>query len=311
MARLLGPRAHVEVRGILNELEAWEGAMSLELISSVRVTSVEMIPLSYYCTGGLAVLVDFIECPIPCLSCPWGGNLNRRNARALALRLDELSYLASRYDPDLIFFHGGEPLLKGDLLGVAKRLKAELGARIGVKVNLAAFQQSLSLLSEALELFDAVLLEVVLAPSISAFKELRAAAELARLYGTHKEVLLTVFDGVEGPQLEEALGTLPPMVPVNIVFIGSVGARGKVELVDALRKRGSLIQAPFEELMDAASSLCPSCRRPVILRTSATLVKVLLDGEGRCAFCGTRVISALSKRHPNKLIKRPLNVLVY
>ncbi len=128
----------------------------LEDYITASINSVELIPLTYYRPGGLALTIYVYSGEKGCFSCPWKEYYGSR--KSFDLRDISITKIIKRYNelrPDLLFFSGGDLLSKktgADLIVALKKY----GVDIGVKHNASMVISDRSVF----ENLDAILIEV-------------------------------------------------------------------------------------------------------------------------------------------------------
>ncbi len=265
--------------------------------AAILVTTCDRIPLSLFCTGGLALVVNFIGClyrDCPVYPCPWSADLDSRSARTIDLRSEELTSIVSTYNPDIVFFHGAEPCLYGKLHKLINSLKTPL---LGMKIRARTLSKHNETCISLLRNIRLLLIEVVDLEDV-----LHVSKSLDLVHDHILEFVIPLYSISEShsvlAHLVELLNKLKlnntavNLVPVSEIFTSSDILR----LVDTLRKRHVHIYVPSSPIAELASVFCPSCKLPIVVRQSYTLIKYSATEDGKCRYCGAKVLTYVAKR---------------
>ncbi len=278
------------------------------MLSSIRLMNSGRIPLSLYDVGGLSIVLNFIECPINCSECPWESNINRRSARLVPLNIQKIIDLINQYRADIVFLHGAEPYIYVEY-SIIKKIKNGAATTIGIKANplIARGNQSFEAL---LDLIDVIVFEVVsnrdeidlqiqllqhmLGDSCIKSKhvEIMVVVEVHRDLG---ELITRIINGIKGSS-----------IPINIVLTNGEYSSLDTTMINKLRERYPLIQAPLADIIEFASTLCPVCRSIAIVRRGGVVYRTSIDDLGKCRVCGYKLVSTKVK----KPVKLPLDILL-
>jgi len=278
------------------------------MLSSIRLTNTGKIPLSLYCVGGLSLVLNFIECPLNCDSCPWESNISKRSARLIEFNPQVVVKLAKQYDVDIIFLHGAEPYNYISYDDV-KRIKDESNVAIGLKINPLIAENS-SRFTSIINFIDVALFEIVLNDDI----ELQTTSLMNIMHSSiaqfkHIEIAVVVVNNKNNLALINTLKNVINIIkkndiPINIVPINNMYKVFDINLINRLREEHSLIQIPTADVFENASTICPRCKNMVIIRRDGIVYKVNINDIGKCIFCGYKLVNSMSK----KLVKLPLDI---
>lgn len=278
-------------------------------ISSVYLTLVERIPLSVCCIGGLAIVVNFVQCSSGCSSCPWEANLSYRSARIVKLNLDMLLLAIDRYKPDVLFLNGGDFWRFGhakEILSSVSPLEILKGAKI---ILCPSTVQDLQQIYETIKLCDIVLVEVCECTDVALFLDvLRIAVkdkhtEIAVVWDTNniKDKLKNIID---------ELIKLDIYIPINIV-LQQYEEASIYQFIDSVKMSYPLIHTMYAPSSEYSSILCPRCRTPVVVRHGIQVLKISIDENCRCIYCNHKVVSTgKSFCRSRKVVKIPINILL-
>jgi hypothetical protein len=278
------------------------------MLSSIRLTNTGKIPLSLYSVGGLSLVLNFIECPLNCDSCPWESNIGRRSARLIEFNPQIIVKLAKQYGVDIIFLHGAEPYNYISYDDV-KRIKDESSIAMGFKINPLIAEGNSRFISMT-NFIDVALFEIVLNSDIELqTKSLMNIMHSSIVQFKHIEVAVVVMGGKNNLGLINTLKNVINIVkkndiPINIVLINNMYKVFDINLINRLREEYPLIQIPTAEVFENASTICPRCKNIVIIRRGGIVYKVNIDDIGKCIFCGYKLVNSMSK----KLVKLPLDI---
>ncbi|MEM1720990.1 MAG: hypothetical protein QXM82_01080 [Ignisphaera sp.] len=277
-------------------------------ISVVQLMNIENIPLSLCCVSGLALVVNFIQCPVDCSKCLWESNITIRSAKTIEIGYDSINQIVNRYNPDIVFLHGGEPwryrytselLLSLNKLDILK----------GIKVNsIFIHHRHKQDIIKVIELSDIVLIEV-----ISNNIDIENIISLVeKIYRDKHVELVVIYDLCQYKYLEAVIKLLKDhgvFIPINISLIDIDKAREVYRSIELLRKKYPLVQTINATVSEYSSVLCTKCRLPIIIREGAQVIKIELDNECRCRYCGYRVIN-VSKNicRARKMYRLPIRI---
>jgi len=278
------------------------------MLSSIRLTNTGKIPLSLYSIGGLSLVLNFIECPLNCGSCPWESNIGRRSARLIEFNPQIVVKLAKQYDVDIIFLHGAEPYNYISYDDV-KRIKDESNIAIGLKIN-PLIAENNSRFTSMINFIDVALFEIVLNSDI----ELQTTSLMHIMHSSivqfkHIEIAIVVMDSKDNLTLIKTLKNVINIIkkndiPINIVLIDNTYKVFDINLISRIREEHPLIQIPTAEVFENASTICPRCKNVVIIRRGGIVYKANINDMGKCIFCGYKLANSMSK----KLVKLPLDI---
>lgn len=280
--------------------------MSISPISSVYLINVERIPLSLCCVSGLALFVSFVYCEFDCEYCPWEANLNVRSSKIVNVDLEQLSEAIDRYRPDLLFIGGGRPWKYSISRGI---LSAKSGYDIlrGVKIfsHLRDSNEYDLMLSFA-RVCDVILLELNRYSIPDLFIDI---AENFYRYNHVEAVVVwstTIADILKN--VVAKLTTRGLYIPINIVTESS-DENSVNRFIDSVRPLYPFIHSTSSSISEFSSVLCPKCLTPIISRSGWKVLKISLDDECKCKYCGHRVINA--KKNvcvSRRIVRLPINI---
>jgi len=285
------------------------------LLSSVTLVNIEKIPMSFCCSGGIVLSLNFIECPLSCKVCPWEANISRRAADVLKIGARTILETVERFSPDIVMFHGGEPYTDEDTVQLMKEINNNSSSYVGIKANIVYATSNLHLLERCLHFIDVLLIEFVdelfcKAVQSNTLEKMFETINTLLSAGKYYEIVVVFTEENCGNKLLEVLTTFGKLLkefltPINYVFADEVSLSFKLKAVDVFRSQGIAVQAPLEASTEIASTMCISCKNPVIVRQSGTLVKLGITGEGTCKYCGYRYWNF---RPAKKVIKNPISI---
>lgn len=259
------------------------------------------------CISGLVVAINFVQCSLSCSFCPWEANLGPRSARIVDLDLDMLLTAIERYKPELIFFSGGDFWYSKsvkDFLEPVLELEILKGAKLVIPPSTSYdFQQ----LSETANLFDVILLEVCEFTDVTAFLDV---IEIV-VRDKHTEVVI-VWNTSDIANRANAiiceLASRGIYVPINIV-LHQYEEKLLHQFIDSARKNYPLVHAIYAPSSEYSSILCPKCRIPVVVRHGVQVLKISVDENCRCMYCGHKVISTgKAFCRSRKIVRIPINI---
>ncbi len=264
-------------------------------LGSILLMNCDSVPLSINFAGGLAMVFNFVGCPIACEDCPWSANLDPCSAKVLHWD-PRYSHLIKSIMPDAVVLHGAEPYLSTTSITIAYAAKS-LGIPLIVKVlgrNLGKV-----LRNKLMDYVDLLLLEIV------AFDDLLGILIFGdRVKDVETELLLVVRRPEEALEmLRNALNI--PRKPLSIVVVSSdVDLIKMLNVFKELRDLGfALLSDPTNPSAELASIYCPICGAPIVARHSGVVYKLRMDQRGRCHVCGYPV----ARYRAHRFIKFPVN----
>ncbi len=269
--------------------------------ASVVLQNVDRVPLSLNYVGGIALTINFVECPSQCTECPWSANLDRRVAKILDLGVlsERIQSILHRSNPDVVVLHGADPLLEPrvqDLISTLRRCNARLCIKIRA---LLAEKEDLNILNP----LDIALLELVDEHDLEV---LAHSLKLLEDRTSNIEYVLLVHDFNTANTMIHGLATRNLLRhPLNIVLVKDVNILRLASIIDKVRKTYIHVYVPLAPSTDLASVQCPKCRMYVVLRRSGVVAKSRLKGA-YCDYCGTQVLRNVAKR----IVKVPIEEVV-
>jgi len=282
----------------------------LSSIASITLINVEKIPLAFCCSGGVAININFIECPLPCDYCPWEANLDSRSAQKVNVETTYLVELITKYNPDLVMLHGGEPYKKNGVTDLLKELHRLRNTSIGMKINSVLIPKEKILLQQIAQYIDVALIEVVdIHNDEINYGELISFLNFLTENNKHVEIvyITTLRNAVDVfHKFVDALKNLlkTKTIPLNFVFANDfMELSKKLYIIDWLRKMGIIVQAPMEDVVEIASTSCISCQNPIIVRQGGHLFKLNIKSDKSCKYCGYKYNVF---KFPKKIITLPL-----
>lgn len=259
------------------------------------------------CIGGLAIVVNFIQCSFNCSFCPWEANLSYRSARIIRLDLDMLLTAIDKYKPELLFLNGGDfwhfELTKEILLSVS-RSKIFKGAKL---ISCPSTDQDLQQMHEIAKLCDVALVEVCECTDVAVFLDILEMA----IKDKYTEVVVVWINNDIRNKVKTIIDELVRRdiyIPINVVLHQYEEAPIH-QFIDAVRKNYPLIHLLYSPSSEYSSILCPKCRMPIVIRHGMQILKILIDENCRCVYCSNKVISTgrvLCKSR--KIVKTPINI---
>ncbi len=287
------------------------------MIASIRLTNVEKIPLALCCISGLAIVLNFIECPLNCEFCPWESNINRKSARVLEIDPELINRLLRKYNPDILFLHGAEPYEKELAWKILRDMhRHEIKVFYGIKVNAEYIRQTSTLknLYDMIKYVDVLLIEIIdwrnILRQLENIEQLVTIKQLPK--NTHIELALIISSKETITQLSESSITeilkRLSIFPLNVIVIYDYSIHEIDRIAKSLRKTVSLTQFPTLHLTEYSSTLCPYCNMPLIVRNSGVTIKISLNSDGSCRYCNKKVIKDVSFYKAKKLYKVPIDI---
>ncbi len=289
------------------------------MIASIRVTNVEKIPLALCCIGGLALVLNFIECPLNCEFCPWESNINRRSARVVELSYNIINSYIQKYNPDILFFHGAEPYEKNLVLEILRRTyEHRYSLFYGVKANAEYLKQisALNKLYDIIKYINVLLIEIIDWRDI--INQLKNIENLihneSSLKNIHIELVLIISTRETISKLLENSITeilkILSIFPLNIIITYDYSIYELDKIAKKLRKISPLTQFPIANLIEFSSTFCPYCNMPIVVRSGGVVMKVSLNSDGSCKYCNRKVIMNSSILKVKKFYKIPIDIPV-
>lgn len=260
-------------------------------LSSIYFGTTNKIPLSLGFVDGTAIVINFIGCSSNCSSCPWDANLDMRSARIVKWCGNEFVSVFDMYKPDMVFLNGGDFWrYKGldKVLAVVTSLDTVKGSKI---IPLNAPNDVLSNMFRVIEISDIVLVEV------NRLVDMKLFENILRNFAVNKhfEIVLVEEDPASIESLAdttiEIVTGLGLLIPLNIVS-DILDTALIHKSMSRLREKYPLIHTLWTDLTEYSSVICPYCKMPVVARSGAQIVKMAIDNECRCKYCGNKIISS-------------------
>jgi len=258
-------------------------------LASLVVRNVDSVPIPLSLSGGLALVANFIDCPLSCSSCPWEANVCPRSAKVVSWST-RLSNIIKGVNPDVLVLIGAEPYRS--ILAYALSYEAKkLAIPVAIKVlgrYLTALQHS-----ELIGLVDLLLIEI------------RGPADIT-LHNIEKrfEVLLVADSVEEASKILENL-TFPRNTPIAIV-VNEGNVHRLTKFLDRARSRYPLASIPLSHSAELASVYCPACGAPLVARASGIAIRSPRIIGGRCMVCGYPIGGIRSSRITKVPVLEPL-----
>jgi organic radical activating enzyme len=284
-------------------------------LSSITLQNVEKVPLAFCAPGGLAISLNFIECPLQCEECPWEAHLSRKSAVTLNIDHAQILNFIHKFSPDVVILHGGEPYIQRNVKKLIETLRKHFHSCIGIKANIPFVFSSLNNFNEVLQHIDLILFEVTdrivehYLIKENDLKIVRSFLEKLRDYGKQIEFVAVIKKENSINSMVEFVSSLSEtlrrfLIPFNIIFSENISFDKKINVVDSIRKLSVIVQAPLEPSTELASTFCVSCRNPIIVRQGGVLIKSAVD-QGKCKYCGFRYTNM---RPAKRIMKRPIEL---
>jgi len=277
------------------------------LPASVLVTTCDRIPLSLFCPGGLAIVINFVGCPCKCNieHCPWDADLEPKSVRIVRLSSREISSLVSKYSPDLLFFHGAEPYLYSGFLDLIKELNK---VNVGVKVHAKLLPRFLSYYNELLQELKSLVLLIevtdlsdveVLHNHLCTFPNSKIILEFVILAQDQTKLHQTTLRLVNTIVVHGLSSTAINLVPSSTLLT----EEQMLHLVTTLRKKFVHIYIPSSHISELASVLCHKCRLPIVVRRNYTVTKLNIGKQGECKYCHSKVLTCVAQHRLRVLLE--------
>ena len=284
-------------------------------LSSIILQNVEKVPLAFCAPGGLAISLNFIECPLQCEECPWEAHLSRRSAVTLNVDHAQILNFIHRFSPDVVVLHGGEPYNQRNVKKLVETLRNHFRSCIGIKANIPFVFSSLNNFNEVLQYVDLILFEVTdrivehYLIKENDLKIVRGFLEKLHDYRKQIEFVAVIKNENSIDSMIEFVSSLSEilrrfLIPFNIIFLENISFDKKINVIDSIRKLNVIAQAPLEPSTELASTFCISCKNPIIVRQGGFLIRSALD-QGKCKYCGFRYTNI---RPAKKTMKRPIEL---
>ncbi|MEM0026323.1 MAG: 4Fe-4S cluster-binding domain-containing protein [Ignisphaera sp.] len=265
--------------------------MALSSVASISLVNVEKIPLSFCCSGGIAMAINFIECPLSCTICPWEANLDHKSSQVLNIGLHDIIELVNKYNPDLVMLHGGEPYKKSEVNELVKELNNLHTLHIGMKINGIFLKDEKIRINQISEYVDIVLIELIdYHSNIVDHEELSSFLSSLIREGKHIEIVFVITSNrypinMFITSMKDLLIT--QKIPLNILFASNgFSVNEKLSIVDKYRNENIIVQAPLESVAELASTFCISCRNPIIVRQGGYMLRLNIKSDKTCKYCG-------------------------
>ncbi len=265
----------------------------MPVLATVLLTNVDSIPIPLSFCGGLALVFNFIECPLACNDCPWNANVSSREAKVIGWD-SKIRSLIERARPDVIVLLGGEPYESPSALSIATHSKS-----LGIPVALKVLGRYLTkvMQSNVAKYCDLILVEVV--DSCDA-----QPLSLYRGRDMTMEIVL-IAKNCEDAKLKVAALRVESLTPIAIILLDEEPLANQLRLLDSLRRTYPLTCMPLSPSTELASLTCPSCGAYIVLRSSGVLMKKRIQ-KGRCEFCSFPLRALDSRRVTKVPIAEPL-----
>lgn len=267
--------------------------------ASVLATVCDRIPLSLFCPGGLAIVINFVGCLCKCdvERCPWDANLDPRSVRITRLSSQEISSLVSRYRPDLVFFHGAEPYLYNAFPHLVKSLS---GVNIGVKVCARMLPKFLNYYNKFLQeiQYIVLLIEII---DLNDVEILNNHLDVLSSSKFIFEFAVLAEDQVKLHQMMSRIINVITTHGLNSVAINLVPTSARLSeeqvlhLVTTFREKFTHIYVPSSYISELASVLCHKCRLPIVVRRNYTVIKLNVGEQGTCKYCHSKVLTCVAR----------------
>ncbi|MEL9939830.1 MAG: 4Fe-4S cluster-binding domain-containing protein [Ignisphaera sp.] len=260
-------------------------------VASVSLVNIEKIPLSFCCSGGIAIVINFIECPLSCAICPWEANLDAKSSQLLNISLYNIVELVNKYNPDLVMLHGGEPYKKSGVEELVKELNRLHKLHIGIKINGILLENEKTYINQIIRHVDVVLIEII-DYQINSIDYEKLSSFLSSLVQEEKHLEIVFIMTSNEQSIDMFAKSIENLltsqkIPLNILFIGNdLSIDEKLNIIDRYRKKGIVAQAPLESVVEIASTFCVSCRNPIIVRQGGYMLRLNIKSDKTCKYCG-------------------------
>lgn len=270
-------------------------------IAGASLLSLELIPLTLYKPHGLSLVLWIWSGDsgvTGCVECPWKALYDPRRSHDLkCVRAIDIVSRIKSLNVDMLFLHGGEPLLKQWIQCIPRALSGSIpgfGAKVRADVLRDINIKDLSL--------DAMLLEVSVKNLAEDYKEsivdiLKKALER----DTYLEVILTDLRSHEDLRIGEILRILSEIPEIcsacasKIIPIGIYAAHLDDKGILMLRKRvEEICRSAICYIVESMGAIypdyvrCPFCKSIVAIRRGGVIVPIHSD-KAECPSCGTRI----------------------
>jgi organic radical activating enzyme len=285
-------------------------------LSSVTLTNAEKVPLSFCCSGGIALNLNFVECPLSCNACPWEANLSQRSAELLNVRHAEIVEIIDRYSPDIVMLHGGEPYTVKGVDKLLEEIRGSYKGFIGIKANIFHAISAKERFNELLHYSDLVLAEFVDVHFCQINQQVVNDVNyfLHSIFSQHKgiEVIAVATTRSCTENLINVIIILKEFfknssTPLNWIFLEATSLNYKLGILDRFRELGIIAQAPLEDSVEIASTFCKACRNPIILRQGGQLIRLSMDRNGVCKYCGYRYENF---KYAKRIVRNPIEIQI-
>ena len=269
--------------------------------SSLILTLSEGVPLSCTLPGARTIVVNCVGCEGCDLECPWGAAIDPSIAKQISIQ-DLKKVLKRGGSIELVFFRciNGEP---SDEL--AKMLSFVYSTKLwylGMSLHVSKLTKHRNTISEA------NVLQIVLTP-----KHIELIQEVPRYTHSLKSIIELCIvidpkslDAIRGffASLKRSGFTLD--YPATILPTEEIEPRRYTDAVNLMRTVIPLLSDPLSPITDIASIVCPRCGGYAVLRVSGSILKLNIDEEGRCRYCGNKVVTIAAKRIHSHFIDIPI-----
>ena len=286
--------------------------MALSSVASVSLVNIEKIPLSFCCSGGIAIVINFIECPLSCAACPWEANLDAKSSQLLNISSYNIVELVDKYNPDLVMLHGGEPYKKSGVEELVKELNNLHKLHIGMKINGILLEHEKTHVNQIIRYVDVVLIEFIDHHSNSVDYE-KLSSFLSSLIQEEKHIEIVFIMTSNGQSIDMFTKSIENLlisqkIPLNILFVSNdFSVNEKLNIIDRYRKKGIVVQAPLESVVEIASTFCVSCRNPIIVRQGSYMLRLNIKSDKTCKYCGYKYNVF---KFPKKVTRMPLTMQI-
>jgi DNA-directed RNA polymerase subunit RPC12/RpoP/organic radical activating enzyme len=270
-------------------------------IAGASILSLELIPLTLYKPHGLSLVLWIWSGDsgvIGCVECPWKALYDPRRSHDLkCVRAIDIVSRAKSLNVDMLFLHGGEPLLKQWTQCIPRVLSKSLpglGAKVRAEVLRGVDVKGLGL--------DAMLLEVSVKNLAEGYKE--SIADLLKKAlerDIYLEVILTDLRSHEDLRIEEILKILSEIPEIcsacagKIIPIGIYATHLDDKSILMLRKHVEKIcRSGVCYIIESMGSIypdyvrCPYCKSIAAIRRGGVIVPIHGD-KAECPSCGARI----------------------
>lgn len=279
-------------------------------ISSIYLTNVENIPLSLCRISGTTIVINFVQCDLDCMFCPWDVNASIHSSRIINVHTETILNAVEKYKPDIIFFNGGNPwryAISKMILSTLPRSSTLIGVKV---ISYLSNEQDYNLMLGFVELCDIILVEINRYTNVNLF------LNIVEKYIKDKHIETVIIGDINNVSnnIDVIINNLISrriLIPINLVLDPSQDRIISYRFVYMAKKKYPIIYVTSSPSTEFSSILCPNCNRPIVVRSHREVIKLSLDNYCRCIYCYHKVISTeknicITKRPVKIPIKIPI-----